>query len=68
MICDRCHEETVSGIGSMFNTELICASCKRKEELHELYQAACEAELAACKVGNFNFPGIGLPPELRKGA
>ena len=30
------------------------------------YAKACEAELAAVRAGDRNFPGIGLPPDLAR--
>lgn len=45
---------------SMFNTQTICMDCKDSERKDPRYKEAQEAELAAVKAGNYNFPGIGL--------
>lgn len=62
--CDRCRQETISTIMSMFNTEALCDSCKKREEQHPDYVKARQAEHLAVVAGNFNFPGVGLPPDL----
>jgi len=49
---------------SMFNQEDICLPCKDTERAHPEYKAAQDAELAAVKSGDMNFPGIGLPEDL----
>jgi len=58
--CDRCHQST-NGITilSMFNQEVICESCKEKEKHEPGYKEAVEADHAAIRQGNYNFPGIG---------
>lgn len=65
MICDRCGNETRTYTMSMFNAQEICMECKKREEQHPDYQRACDAERAACAMGDYNFPGIGLPEDLR---
>jgi len=65
-LCERCGAETHATTTSMFNTQTICMDCKRAEKRHPQYQAAVEAEGAACRSGNYNFPGIGLPADLEK--
>lgn len=62
--CDRCQQETFSTIMSMFNTDTLCPACKKLEEQHPDYRKAVQAEHSAVVAGNFNFPGIGLPPDL----
>ena len=57
--CDRCYRETNITTMSMFNTDTLCMDCKAKEKTHPRYRAAVEADNAAIKRGNFNFPGIG---------
>lgn len=49
---------------SMFNTEMICMSCKDKEKRHPDYPAAQAAEREAVQKGNYNFEGIGKPADL----
>lgn len=63
-VCHRCGEKSFSFIGSMFNDELLCTKCEDKEKAHPKYEAAREAENAAVKAGNYNFPGIGKPEDL----
>ncbi len=65
MICERCFKESTSSIGSMFNTQQICFECKQKEKAHPDYEKARKAEGEAVRAGDYNFPGIGLPPDLR---
>ena len=49
----------------MFNTEQICLACHEAEQAHPSYEEALRVELAAVRSGDFNFPGIGLPDDLR---
>ena len=58
--CDRCHEPT-NGITimSMFNQEVICMECMKKEKNETGYKEAVEADHKAIKSGDYNFPGIG---------
>ena len=66
MDCERCFN-SVNGIHtvSMFNTDTICMSCKRRERQHPDYEAARKAESDAVKMGDMNFPGIGCPKDLQ---
>ena len=64
--CQRCGKKTNVHSMSRFNTELCCMECLETEKRHPKYKEAEAAEHAAVKAGNYNFPGIGLPPELRK--
>lgn len=64
MTCDRCHKECWGFIGSMFSTEQICFECKDLEKEHPRYAEAAAVELRAVQQGDFNFPGIGTPPDL----
>lgn len=65
MDCERCHAKTTASVVSYFNTQEICMVCKDKEQAHSLYKLAKQMDESACSDGNFNFPGIGLPPELK---
>lgn len=60
--CDRCGG-SLDGIRimSMFNTEVICSSCKEKERAMPEYKAAQEEELRQVLAGNRNFEGVGFP-------
>lgn len=53
-------------IMSKFNTQDLCSGCKSIEENHPMYAAADEAEFQAVKNGVKNYPGVGLPAELRE--
>jgi hypothetical protein len=64
MRCERCQSECLSTICSMFNTDMVCRDCKRKEEAHPEYENARSAEMAAVQSGDYNFPGIGKPADL----
>lgn len=50
---------------SIFNTDTLCMPCKDKERNHPKYEEAREADNNAVKRGDYNFPGIGLPSDLR---
>lgn len=60
MRCDRCKKETDITIMSRFNTDILCCDCEEAERKLPRYEEAREAELEACRRGDFNFPGIGL--------
>lgn len=62
--CVRCGARHVITIMSRFNTDIICVPCETKEKAHPRYKEAWEAELAAVKRGDYNFPGIGKPDDL----
>jgi hypothetical protein len=64
--CDRCGADLNKTVHtmSMFNTDHICLACKSKEQAHPDYEKAREAETAAVRQGNMNFPGIGKPADL----
>ena len=58
--CDRCGKPTNGKtIMSMFNTDVICMSCKEAERNHPDYKKAQQADIDAIKAGNYNFSGIG---------
>ena len=60
--CDRCGGSVADGFTmSRFNTDAICPKCQQEERQHPDYKLAAEAELAAVKAGDRNFPGIGWP-------
>lgn len=63
--CDRCGDPTNAWLMSFFNTEECCLSCIEKEQTHPKFGEAKKAECDAIKSGDNNFPGIGLPEELR---
>ena len=59
--CDRCGASLDGGrTMSMFNTDTICMACADAEQKRRDYEAAREAERAACAAGDRNFKGIGL--------
>ena len=59
--CDRCHQD-FNGCRtmSMFNTQVICMTCKEKEQQRADYRKAVEADHAEIRKGNYNYQGIGL--------
>ena len=59
--CDRCHGDC-NGCWpmSMFNTQVICMTCKEKERQRADYRKAVEADHAEIRKVNYNFKGIGL--------
>ena len=60
--CDRCGGSLEHGrIMSRFDTSCLCLACEREERQHPDYQKAADAELAAVRRGDMNFPGIGWP-------
>jgi hypothetical protein len=50
---------------SCFNTEMICPGCSDRERAHPAFPEAKRAEEEAARSGNCNFPGVGLPADLR---
>jgi len=50
---------------SMFNTQMICMTCKDTEKQHTKYKEAEQADIEAIKNKNYNFEGIGLPDDLK---
>ena len=64
--CDRCGNNKPDSLKmSIFNTDMCCPECLIKERKHKDYQKAVDVEHNAVKNGDFNFPGIGLPEDLR---
>lgn len=63
--CERCKNETLSTTMSMFNTQMCCNTCIQKERNHPDYNKARQAEHEAISRGEYNFPGIGLPEDLK---
>ena len=62
--CDRCGGPLDEGrTQSMYNADVICMECKRRERGRPDYGRAVEADIAAVKAGNWNFKGIGLDNE-----
>lgn len=62
--CDRCHQETDVFTMSFFNEDEICPRCDALERNHPLFQEAQRVEQEAVRHGNYNFPGVGVPPDL----
>lgn len=62
--CQRCGAETLVTTGSYFDTQMICLACD-KRGAHPDFERARRAELEAVKAGDYNYPGIGLPADLR---
>lgn len=62
-LCDRCGERPILTM-SKFNTDMVCRPCEDKEKEHPKYAEAVEAELAAVRREEYNYPGIGKPDDL----
>ncbi len=56
--CDRCGKELNSSIVSKMNTDVLCTDCKLQERDHQFYKIADAVEVAFCKQGNYNYPGL----------
>lgn len=67
MTCERCDKKTVGHTMSIFNTEIICMTCKGEEKRHPDYEKARMAEVKEVKKGNYNFKGIGFPKKKVEG-
>jgi hypothetical protein len=63
--CERCFKENAALTGSMFNTQMICLECEEEERKHPKYEEARKKENEEVKKGNYNYPGIGLPNDLK---
>jgi len=62
--CNRCGKKVNVLAMSMFNTQMICIDCEKKEIIHPDYEKAAATELSQLQDGNYNFEGIGLPSDL----
>ena len=57
-LCDRCHKPTGGTTTmSVFNTDVICMTCKNDEKKDPEYDAAVKAEQEAIKNGDYNYQG-----------
>jgi len=63
--CQRCNEECNITIMSFFNSDHLCMKCVIKEEEHPKYNIARDTKKSEVLKGNYNFPGIGLPNDLK---
>jgi len=63
--CERCKKETTVTQMSLFNTQMCCTACIQTERNHPQFLKARSAELEAISRGDYNFPGIGLPDDLK---
>ena len=64
-ICQRCGEDAGSLMMSMFDTDMCCPKCIETEKAHPDYKKARDVELEQLHQKNYNFPGIGLPADLK---
>lgn len=60
--CERCGNPTLATIMSVYNRQLLCMDCKDAEMKRPDYKKATDAEIEACRRGDYNFPGIGMEP------
>ena len=65
MKCDRCSNDSFGVTMSLFNTDMCCEVCLEMERAHPEFPKARARELDELSKGNFNFPGIGLPEDLK---
>jgi len=65
MTCDRCGTEARAITGSYFDTAMICPECRELEHAHPQYEEARRVENEHVRRGEMNFPGIGLPDDLK---
>lgn len=65
MKCNRCGGDARISTMSRFNTETICMDCETKEQAHPAYAEARRIEHEHVVNKNYNFPGVGLPEDLR---
>lgn len=63
--CDRCGKQTGVTTGSYFNMEIICLECDELERAHPQFEEARRVECEHVKQGDYNFAGVGLPPDLK---
>lgn len=63
--CERCGKKMDLSIGSRFNTQQICMDCAEAEKKHPLYGLARDVEQEYVKQGEYNYEGIGLPPDIK---
>jgi hypothetical protein len=66
--CGRCGAPAPISICSIFNVGQICQVCEADEKAHPGYERARKIEADTVRRGDFNFPGVGLPPDLREAA
>lgn len=62
--CDRCSSLVNGHTMSMFNVDMICMDCAKKERAHHKYEEARREEAEEVRRGNYNFRGIGKPQDL----
>ena len=63
--CERCGGESSEFLVSLFNSEVICKECTKKEQSHKEYKRAVKTQLKHLKQGDLSFKGIGLPNDLK---
>jgi hypothetical protein len=64
--CERCHSYARERKMSFFNTDMLCKDCQIEEEKHPSFEKAKEKEASEIRKGNYNYPGVGLPDDLKK--
>ena len=64
-LCERCNKPTHTNTCSYFNMQMICMACDARERKHPDFERAQKTEMAECLKGNLNFPGVGLPKDLK---
>lgn len=64
--CDRCGDPLRARTMSKFNRDTLCMACKQAERECPGYIDADDAEVAAVRGGDYNFPGVGLTARDRE--
>ena len=62
--CGRCGADCTVKTPSTFNREWLCPTCEAREKEHPTFRAARAREEGEVLAGNYNFEGVGCPPEL----
>jgi hypothetical protein len=62
--CDRCNRFDDLMIKSVFNNQNICSTCEYAENEHPLYVDARDLQNTEILAGNYNYDGMGVPPNI----
>lgn len=62
--CNRCDQDVNGQTMSVFNDDIICPKCVKKEESHKDFNRALIANEFAIKNNNTFWEGIGKPEDL----
>ena len=62
--CRRCGDDLIISTMSYFDESEICLRCDEVERSHPSFEEARRVESEHVGRGNYNFEGVGLPPEI----